>query len=168
LTLPAEFDPTEPKDLIVATDWSVIFDLGYHSWVVSTKDEEIIISGGGPNDGAPNQMKLYRSELGGICAGMAVIGMMERSGNIKIKSVKFVCDNEAAVKRCNQKQTKSLFHNTEGDWDLVSTYRDLKKQWCDNIYVSVSWVKGHADREGRPLTKYERLNIEADLLADQI
>jgi hypothetical protein len=41
------------------------FDVGNHSWVVSTKDEEIIISGGGPDDGAPNQMAFYRSELGG-------------------------------------------------------------------------------------------------------
>jgi hypothetical protein len=142
--------------------------VGYHSWVVSTKDEEIIISGGGPDDGAPNHMTSYRSKLGGICAGMAVIGTMERSGKINMRSVRFVCDNEAAVKRCNQKQTKSVLHNTEGDWDLVSTYQDIKRQWCANIEVSVRWVKGHADREGRPLTKYERLNVEADLLADQI
>jgi hypothetical protein len=58
--------------------------VGYHSWVVSTKDKEIIISGGGPDDSAPNQMTLYRSELGGICAGMAVIGKMARSGKISI------------------------------------------------------------------------------------
>jgi hypothetical protein len=93
LTLPADFDPTEPQDLIVATDGSVLFDVGYHSWVVSTKDEEIIISGGGPDDGAPNQMTSYRSELGGIFAGMAVIGAMARSGKINIRSVRFVCDN---------------------------------------------------------------------------
>jgi hypothetical protein len=99
---------------------------------------------------------------------MEVIGTMARSGEINIRSVMFVCDNEAAVKRCNQKQTKSLFHNTEGDWDLLSTCRDLKRQWCNNIDISVRWVKGHADREGRPLTKYDRLNVEADLLADQI
>jgi hypothetical protein len=99
---------------------------------------------------------------------MAVIGAMGKSGKINIRSVRFVCDNEAAVKRCNQKQTKSVFHNTEGDWDLVSTYLYLKRQWSDNIYVSVRWFKGHADREGRPLTKYERLNVEVDLLADQI
>jgi hypothetical protein len=97
-----------------------------------------------------------------------VIGTMARSGEINIRSVRFVCDNEAAVKPCNQKQTKSVFHNTEGDWDLVRTYRDLKRQWCNNIEVSVRGVKGHANREGRPLTKYERLNVEADLLADQI
>jgi ribonuclease HI len=73
---------------------------------------------------------------------------MARSGEINIISVRFVCDNEAAVKRCTQKQTKNVFHNTEGDWDLVSTYRDLKRQWCNNIDVSVRWVKGHTDREG--------------------
>jgi hypothetical protein len=168
LTLPVDLDPTEPQDLIVAMDGSVLFDVGYHSWMVSTKDEEIIISGGGPDDGAPNQMTSYRSELGGVCAGMAVIGTMARSGEINIRSVRFVCENEAAVRRCNQKQTKSVVHNTEGDWDLVSTYHDLKRQWCNNIDVSVRWVKCHADREGRPLTKYERLNVKADLLADQI
>jgi uncharacterized protein YsxB (DUF464 family) len=91
---------------------------------------------------------------GGVCAGVAVIGTMAISGEINIRSVRFVCDNEAAVKRCNQKQTKSVFHNTEGDWDLVSTYRDLKRQWCNNIDVSVRCVKGHADREWRPPTKY--------------
>jgi ribonuclease HI len=113
-------------------------------------------------------MTSYWSELGGICAGMAVIGTMARSGEINTRSVRFVCDNEAAVKRCSQKQTNSVFHNTEGDCDLVSTCRELKRQWCNNIDVSVRWVKGHADREGRPLTKYEQLNVEADLLADQI
>jgi hypothetical protein len=56
LTLPADLDPTEPQDLIVSTDGSVLFDVGYHSWVVSAKDEEIIISRGGPDDGAPNQI----------------------------------------------------------------------------------------------------------------
>jgi ribonuclease HI len=93
---------------------------------------------------------------------------MARSGKMNIRSVRLMCDNEAAVKQCNEKQTKSVLHNTEGDWDLVSTYRDLKRQWCNNIYVSVRWFKGHADREGLPLTKYERLNVESDLLAEHI
>jgi hypothetical protein len=38
LTLPTDLNPTEPQDLIVATDGSVLFDVAYHSWVVSTKD----------------------------------------------------------------------------------------------------------------------------------
>jgi hypothetical protein len=103
LTLPAYLDPSEPQYLIVATDGSALFDVEYHIWMVSTKDEDIIISGGGPDDGGPSQMTSYRSELGGICAGMAVIGTMARSGKINIISVRFVCENESAVKRCNQK-----------------------------------------------------------------
>jgi hypothetical protein len=103
LILPADLDPTEPQDIIVAADGSALFDVGYHSWVVSTKEEEIIISGEGPDKGAPNQMTLYRSELGRICAGMAVIGTVAISGKINVRSVRSVCDNEAAVKRCNQK-----------------------------------------------------------------
>jgi hypothetical protein len=92
LTRPTDFDPTEPQDLIVATDGSALFDVGYHSWVVSTKDKGICVSRG-----------------------------------INIRSVRFVCDSKSALKRCNQKLTKSVFHNTEGYWDFVSTYRDLKK-----------------------------------------
>jgi hypothetical protein len=77
-------------------------------------------------------MTSYWSELGGICAGMAVIGTTARPGKINIRAVRFVCDNKAAVKIFNKK-TKSVFHSTQGDWDLVSTYRDLKRQWCNNI-----------------------------------
>jgi hypothetical protein len=71
---------------------------------VSTKDEEIFVSGGGPDDGAPQHMTSYRSELGGgVCEGMAVFGKMTRSEKINIIAVRFMRDNETAVKRCNQK-----------------------------------------------------------------
>jgi hypothetical protein len=62
----------------------------------------------------------------------------------------------------------SVFHRTEGDWDSVSTYRDLKKHWPENIDVMVGWAKGHANRAGQPLTKCERLDMEADFLTDHI
>jgi hypothetical protein len=83
LALPADLDLTELQDLIVETDESILFDAGYHSWVVSTKDEDKIISRGGPDSGAKNQMTSYRSELGGVCAGMAVIGTMARVVTMK-------------------------------------------------------------------------------------
>jgi hypothetical protein len=85
LTLPVYLDPTGPQDLIVSADGSVLFDVAYHIWVFSTKDEEIIVQGGGLDDGAPQHMTLYQSALGGVCAGMAVIGAMTRSGKIKIR-----------------------------------------------------------------------------------
>jgi hypothetical protein len=77
-----------------------------------------------------------------------------------------VCDNEAAVKRCNQKLTSSIYHNTECVGDLLKTYHTLREEWCRDIPTKVQWVKGHAYREGRDLTRDGRLNILADLLAD--
>jgi hypothetical protein len=164
LDLPADFDCTEPTDLIVATDGSVLFGVGYHIWLIATKTEQVLLRGGGPDDGSPFYMTSYRSELGGICAGLAAIGVLARSGKINLRSVRMVCDNNAAVKRCNQKLTASIYHNTESDWDLLKMYNTLRDEWCRDIPTKVQWVKGHADREGRDLTRDERLNILADLL----
>jgi hypothetical protein len=51
------------------------------------KDEHTLLQGGGPDDGAPLYMTSYGSELGGICTGLAVIGVMARSGHINIITV---------------------------------------------------------------------------------
>jgi hypothetical protein len=168
LALPANFDCIEPTDLIVATYGSALFGVGYHSWLISTKDEHTLLHKGGPDDGAPLYMTSYRSELGGICAGLAVIGLLARSGHINIRTAPLVCDNEAAIRWCNQKPTSSTYHNTEIEWDLLKTFHSLQDEWCKAISTKVQWVKGHADRGYRALTRDEWLNIEADLLADKI
>jgi hypothetical protein len=46
--------------------------------------------------------------------------------------------------------------------------QDLIVRWCKGISLSFHWVKGHTYRIDRPLTRYERLNIEADMQADVI
>jgi hypothetical protein len=64
IAMPANFDCTEPTDLIVATDGSILFRLGYHSWLVLTKYEHTLSHGGGPDDGAPLYMSSYRRRAG--------------------------------------------------------------------------------------------------------
>jgi ribonuclease HI len=160
-----DFDFTEPTDLIVATGGPVLFVVGYHSWLISTKTEKVLLWDGGPDEGSPLYMTSYRSELGGICTGLSAIGVLARYGRINLRSVRMVCDNEAAVKQCNQTLTASKYHNTESDWDLLKTYHTLRNKWYRDIPTKVQWVKGHADREARELTQDERLNILADLLA---
>jgi hypothetical protein len=110
IVLLENLDCTEPTDLIVATDGYILFGVGYHSRLVSAKDKHILLHGGGSSDGSPLYVTSYRSELGGICAGLAVIGVLARSGRINIRSVRLVCDKEAAVKWCNQKLTSSIYH----------------------------------------------------------
>jgi hypothetical protein len=151
IVLPENLDCTEPTDLIVATDDYVMLGVGYHSWLVSTKDEHIFLHGCGPYDGDSLYMTSYRSELGGISAGLAVIGVLARSGRINIKSVRLVCNNEAEAKRCNKKLTSSIYHSTESDLDLLKTFHSLQDECCKEISTQVQWVKGHADREDRAL-----------------
>jgi hypothetical protein len=112
----------------VATDGSVVFGVGYHSWVITTKDEKVILSGGGTDDGGPLLMTSYRSELGGPALALAVLGMLERSGRLNIRSVKCVSSNQSAVRACNRKSTESIFHRTESDYNLLATITNLQEE----------------------------------------
>jgi hypothetical protein len=92
--LPAQtpFDFDEPADLIIATDGSVLFGVGYHGWVLATKEEKILLRVGEPDDGIQSLMTSYRSELGGLVSGLAFLGTLFRSGNLNILSIRFICD----------------------------------------------------------------------------
>jgi hypothetical protein len=168
LPTPTPFDFDEPVDLIIATDGSVLFGVGYHGWVLSTKEETILLRGGGPDDGIQSLMTSYRSELGGLVAGLAVLGTLFRSGAMNIRSIRFICDDESAVTAAIRPKSESIFHNSRCDWDLIGTIQDLIVRWCKGIALSFHWVKGHADRIDRPLTRDERLNIEGAIQADVI
>jgi hypothetical protein len=122
---PRGWDITEPKDIIVATDGSVLFGVGYHSWVIATSDEDILLTGGGQDDGDPLLITSYRSEFGGLSAGLAVLGTLARSGLINIRLVKCVCDNKSAILTSNRQPTDNIFHKTETDFDVISTIQEL-------------------------------------------
>jgi hypothetical protein len=108
-------------DLIIATDISVLFGVGYHSWILATEMEGILLSGVGPDNGPGKYMTSYRSELGGIIAGLAVLGTLLRSGVINVRRIKFICDNSAAILVSKRELTQSIFHRKEGDHDLIAT-----------------------------------------------
>jgi hypothetical protein len=168
LDVPDNWDSNEPRDLLVATDGSVVFGVGYHSWVITTMNEKVILSGGGPDDRDPLLMTSYRSELGGLASALAVLGMLERSGRLNIHSVKCVSDNHSAVRACKRKPTESIFHSTESDYDLVATITNLQADWCNGINIQYAWVRGHANSLDRETTREERANIIADELCNII
>jgi hypothetical protein len=125
LPTPPPFDFDEPVDLIIATNGSVLFGVGYHVWFLATKEETILLRGGGPDDGIQSLMTSYRSELGGLVAGLAVLGTLFFSGAMTIRSIRFICDNESAVTAARRPKSKSIFHDTRFDWDLIATIQDL-------------------------------------------
>jgi hypothetical protein len=155
LATPTVWDTTEPTYLIVAMDGSVLFGVRYHSWEISTSDEDIMLTGGESDDGDPLIMISYRSELGGLAAGSAVIGTLTRSGLINIRSVKYVCNNKSAIIASKQQTSDSIFHKTETYYDVISTIHELQAMWCNSLDIKYSWVKGHADKLDREPDKYE-------------
>jgi hypothetical protein len=86
--------------------------MGYHGWVLATKEETILLRGGGPDDGIQSLITSYRSELGGLVDGLAVLGTLFRSGAMHIRSIRFICDNESAVTASRRPKSESIFHNT--------------------------------------------------------
>jgi hypothetical protein len=59
LRTPSGWDPTIPVNIIIATDGSVTLGVGYHSWIVATEDEDILLQGGEPYDGNLFLMQSY-------------------------------------------------------------------------------------------------------------
>jgi hypothetical protein len=56
-TIPFDFE--EPAYLIIATNGSVLFVVGYHGWVLATKEETILLCGGGTDDRIQSLMTSY-------------------------------------------------------------------------------------------------------------
>jgi hypothetical protein len=40
--------------------------------------------------------------------------------------------------------TQSIFHKLESEYDLISTIKFMKNNWCQDIDVTYAWIKGHA------------------------
>jgi hypothetical protein len=74
--MPPHLDFTMEVDIIIQMDGSVLFGVGFHGWLVATTDKEILMAGGGPDDGAQDQMASYRSELGRIVTGLGILGTL--------------------------------------------------------------------------------------------
>jgi uncharacterized protein YozE (UPF0346 family) len=104
--------------------------------------------------------------LGGLAAGLAVLGTLARLGLINIRLVKCVCDNKSAILASNRQPTDSIFHKTETDFDVISNIQELQEMWWYNLDINYSSVKGHADKLDREPDKYERLNILADKICN--
>jgi hypothetical protein len=162
LRTPSGWDPTITVNIIIATDGSLTLGVGYQSWIFATEDEDILLQGGGPDDGDLFLMQPYQSELGGVESGLAVLRTLSRSGLINITSMTFLCDNASAILSANRPPTDRIFHRIEGDHDLVSTIKDLQENWCRGMDITYERVKGNTDDLNRELARAERLNVIAD------
>jgi hypothetical protein len=131
LPTPLMFDLYKPVNLIIASNGSILLGVGYHRWVLETKDETILLDGGGMDDVIQFLMTSYRSDLGGIVTRLAVPAALFRAGTIHIQSVLFLYSNDTAVTGSIRPKSDSIFHNTKYDLDLIMTIQDPVS--CDGV-----------------------------------
>jgi hypothetical protein len=98
--------------------------------------EDILLAGGRPDIGPGRYMTSYISELGGIIAGLTVLGTLLRAGQINSRSIKFICNNSAAILASKRDLTQSIFHRIEGDHNLIANMKYLQHKWCINTEVT--------------------------------
>jgi hypothetical protein len=48
---PRQWSDAKEVDLLIATGGSVLFGVGYHSWLIAKETEDILLPGCGPDDG---------------------------------------------------------------------------------------------------------------------
>jgi hypothetical protein len=58
---PHVYEEGELIDIIVATAGSVLFGIGYHGWIIATRDGKILLCGGGLDDQAASISDQYHS-----------------------------------------------------------------------------------------------------------
>jgi hypothetical protein len=99
----------------------------------TTKSEIILLVGPG------KFMTSYKSELGEIVAGIAVVGTFTQSGIFNVQTVAFVCNNSSAIVAARRDLTQSIFYCIKGDQNLIAAMKDLQHNWCKEITISYAW-----------------------------
>jgi predicted nucleotidyltransferase len=85
-SIPVFHEPTcypedAPIDLIITTYGSVLFGVRRHGCIITMSNEQIMLRGGGTVGGPLGLMSSHRLALGGISAGLAVLGLDYKTFN---------------------------------------------------------------------------------------
>ncbi len=109
--------------------------------------------------GTREEQSAYRSELGGIIAGLTIIDAIIRYKNIPSGSVTIALDNDSAIDESNSDHPISI-NNKSFD------YIQVIKTWINELPIKVNFrnVSGHQlkHRDISDLDWWERMNEEMD------
>ena len=106
----------------------------------------------GEVEGNPNTINSFRAEAQGLVNLLWSPGIRE--------STKIYLDNKSVVKKVNEDYP---LHPMQSEWELLEPARRKIK----NEHLQVQHVKGHQDTKKKTLTPQEKLNIQADKLAEE-
>ena len=103
----------------------------------------------------------YRSEAAGLCAGLHAVAIIVKKYSITAGIIRIGCDSDSALKN-TFKEAPPL--PTFPQYDLLRISRYWMEQ-LQGVQCIPTFVQGHADDLGSPLTFMEQLNVECDALA---
>jgi hypothetical protein len=150
----------ELETLQACSDGSVTSGKGAHGWIFADGANPIL-QGAGPDDGHPDYMTSYQSELGGLLAVLYLIHRICSHFNIQSGKVHYYCDNKGVLQNIFHKPDKpGITSFMESDSELVEAAHKLVN--IIPITIIASWVKGH--QPSNKGTQYKLNNI-ADRLA---
>jgi hypothetical protein len=138
----------ELETLMACSDGSVTKGTGSHGWIF-VSDTNPTLQGAGPDDGHPDHMTSYRSELGGLLAVLYIIYRVCSAYDIQAGKVNYYCDNKGVIQNVFHPSCQpSITSFLATDSDLVYTARSL----LDIIPITIigTWVKGHQKDDKDP------------------
>jgi hypothetical protein len=138
------------EQLIICSDGSVVERAGCHGCVFAHTKEDILLTVAGPDDGHPNLITSYQSELGGLIVALYII--------IRICQYNEILDGKATIYSDNKGALLHVFHNdklgitsyTETGYDLVK----VEKIWCHCFLLALCMIRS----KGIPATKVYHIN----------
>jgi Reverse transcriptase-like len=156
------------QSIKIASDGSVQDQKASFAWIISNEDGMRLATGSGPAYGC--KPTSYRAEGYGILSALRFLVLAERVWG-EISQCHIVCDNEAAVKQCQQRidPTEAQPNQTMmEEWDIMAEIWTSMREFNEDR-ISIQHIKGHSDSKQsyNTLSLLQQLNVDADRLANE-
>jgi hypothetical protein len=145
------------------SDGSYKDGLGMASLVILGKTKRCRVRADVVSPGGPNGQNTFRSELAGLYATVIWVTSIAEYYGVSGGTIEFGCDCSSALWQCFIRLAPHKPTTPHNDLiqAIIHAIKESPVEWQQR------YVKGHADREGRELTEWERLNCEMDACAKQ-
>lgn len=171
---------SQTLNITAVSDGSVKNQQGTFGWILADEQHGVLARGKGRL--STKNPTSYRAEGWGIVSLLRFLTRLEDASGIRMSSNLWTlaCDNQAIINQISQihqalfkdsdspqYQVQQILNNTlMTDWDILNELNKLSPILSN---CQILHVKGHQDssKHSQPLSFVARMNVQADLLAEQ-